>query len=569
MECPECQTHNPDGQKFCGSCGRIKDAAYIQNQMTNLPDSKFCGQCGSSLPMVGSITLARSGLITLVGQKTLDMLGYDQGEMHGKPFSLFVESADLVIFFSRLNEMLSGAKKQSFEIALKRKNKNNIYVQLECWADQHTSTSIETIQISLTETTNSHNAATHMQAQQDLLSLIFTITDNISTVNQEHLARSIEDALKKISLFTKADRCFIYSINRPSFRLDPVHEWRQPIASLQGVKVKSKNVSLSKLKRIMARLRQEKMIVVQDTDKLEPQERKELLDWLHVDSGALICHVLYSEKLPIGIIGVFKNTITDGWEPDYITLVKFFGDFIANRLPFSAIDSKSAGKPEPVTARPEKAGKKLRANTPGNVVDMSDIDPSFDEDFKKVQAEPAGRSSMENGMRFEKFSGAHPADKQSVFERGDGLVLLTCPQCGIQEAVSVGQFDTMGNAIRATCPCKKQFTAVLEKQRLYRKSVHLEGYFSLGEHFEPTAASSSTWGPMVVKDLSKTGLRFLSDKTKFIHPGELLMVRFNLDNANQALIQKPARVISITGHEVGCQFEGADSYDITLGFYFM
>ncbi|MBW1814083.1 MAG: PAS domain-containing protein [Deltaproteobacteria bacterium] len=103
--------------------------------MTNLPDSKFCGQCGSSLPMVGSITLARSGLITLVGQKTLDMLGYDQGEMHGKPFSLFVESADLVIFFSRLNEMLSGAKKQSFEIALKRKNKNNIYVQLECWAE--------------------------------------------------------------------------------------------------------------------------------------------------------------------------------------------------------------------------------------------------------------------------------------------------------------------------------------------------------------------------------------------------------------------------------------------------
>ena len=64
------------------------------------------------------------------------------------------------------------------------RNKNNIYVQLECWADQHTSTSIETIQISLTETTNSHNAAAHMQAQQDLLSLIFTITDNISTAFQ-------------------------------------------------------------------------------------------------------------------------------------------------------------------------------------------------------------------------------------------------------------------------------------------------------------------------------------------------------------------------------------------------
>jgi hypothetical protein len=319
----------------------------------------------------------------------------------------------------------------------------------------------------------------------------------------------------------------------------------------------------------MARLRQEKMIIVQDIDKMEPQERKELLNWLHVDSGALICHVIYSEKLPIGIIGVFKNTITDEWETDYVTLVKFFGDFMANRLHFSAIESKSTDKHEPVTTRPEKSRKQLRANTAGNVVDMSDIDPSLDEEFKKVQAEPAARTSMENGMRFKKFSGAHPADKQSVFERADGLVLLTCPQCGIQEAVSIGQFDTKGNAIHATCPCKKQFTVVLEKQRLYRKSVHLEGYFSLGEHFEPTAASSSTWGPMIVKDISKTGLRFLSDKTKFIHPGDLLMVRFNLDNANQALIQKPARVISVTDSDVGCQFEGADSYDITLGFYFM
>ena len=47
------------------------------------------------------------------------------------------------------------------------------------------------------------------------------------------------------------------------------------------------------------------------------------------------------------------------------------------------------------------------------------------------------------------------------------------------------------------------------------------------------------------------------------------MVRFNLDNTNQALIHKTARVISVTRHGVGCRFEGADSYDITLGFYFM
>jgi hypothetical protein len=47
------------------------------------------------------------------------------------------------------------------------------------------------------------------------------------------------------------------------------------------------------------------------------------------------------------------------------------------------------------------------------------------------------------------------------------------------------------------------------------------------------------------------------------------MVRFNLDNSNKALIHKAARVVSVTDNEVGCRFEGTDSYDITLGFYFI
>jgi hypothetical protein len=351
--------------------------------------------------------------------------------------------------------------------------------------------------------------------------------------------------------------------------MDPVYEWRQPIASLQGVEIKSKNVSLSKLKDTMAKLRQEKQLIIHDIAKLEQSERDELFNWLHIDSGSLICHVIYSEKLPIGSIGVFKNDTTDEWKPDSVSLVKFFGEFMANRLSFSAVDPKSTGKPETTSARPKKAGKKLLASSPGNVVDMSDIDPSLGDEFKNVLPEPDTIASKENSMRLEKFSGAHPADKESVFERGDGLVLLNCPHCGIQDSVAIGQFDKLGNAIRVTCPCKKQFLAVLDKRNFFRKSVNFEGYFSLSDNLEPTAAGSNTWGPMVVKDLSKTGLQFSSDKAKFIHPGDLLMVRFNLDNANQALIQKPARVISVTGHEVGCRFEGADSYDITLGFYFM
>lgn len=569
MQCPECQTPHPDGQPFCGSCGHTLEQVPATDSPAAPSHDVFCRQCGSSLTMVGDITLARSGLITQVNENALDMLGYKQNEMQGKPFSLFVESTDLVIFFSRLNELLSGMKKQSFEITLKHREKKNIYVKMECFVDQKTSTPIDTVHIFITEITHSRLAAAQLQAQQDLLNLIFSITNNISTVSREHLAHSIHDTLKKICLFAKADRCFIYSINQPMFRLDPVYEWRQPLASLPGVTVKSKNISLSKIKHTLMRLRQEKTIVVHDTAVLTPQERGELTNWYHVDIGALICHIIYSEKYPIGVIGVARNTASDAWEPYGVELVKFFGDFIADRLASSGSDRKIGIKHQQGPARVEKQGRILRPSAPGTRVDISDIDPGFEEASKEISAVAADHAFTGGGMRLEKFSGKQAADKQPVFQRGDGLILLTCPYCGIQDSVSVEQFDMLGNAIRVTCRCRKQFTAVLEKRRFFRKTVHLEGYFALSGEVEPVETSNNTWGPMVVKDLSKTGLQFSSRKAKLVQPGDLLMVRFNLDNMNEALIHKPARVVSVTGYEVGCQFEGADSYDITLGFYFI
>ena len=127
----------------------------------------------------------------------------------------------------------------------------------------------------------------------------------------------------------------------------------------------------------------------------------------------------------------------------------------------------------------------------------------------------------------------------------------------------------LGNAVTVRCACRKQFAAVLEKRRSQRKAVQLEGYFTTAGEFGPGDAKGNVWGPMVVKNLSKTGLRFYSSRVSLIDPGDLLMVRFNLDNSNKALIHKKAQVISIQKNEVGCRFEGADEYDITLGFYFM
>jgi len=553
MKCFECQVPNPDGQQFCGSCG-------------------------SSMAVDFTITIARSGLITHIDQKAADMLGYPPGDLQGKPFTLFVEQNDLVIFFSNFNDVLDKTDKKSFEIALKHKNKKNIYTQLLLRADRAEKKPIETIYISLTDITDSHMAATQKQTQQDLLGLVFTMTHDINMTSRKHLDRSIEDALKKICLFTKAHRCFIYIINRPSFRLDPLYEWRQPIDSLPGVEAKSKRVSLSEIERIMETLLIGNNIIVDDIGSLEPLERDEFLRWHHVDLKSILCHSIYLEEHPIGIIGVSRNTTNGPWDTYSDSLVNFFGNLIAKHLPISDSHGKMDHKTQQAINDLKKDKKKSQTHAPEHFVDMSLLDPNLYEELQNEPVQLTDDISEENGqqlteptqpMVLSKPSDAQPEIHQSVYQPTDGMVELTCPHCGAREPVSIGKFRPLGIAIRVSCTCSKQFNVMLDKRRSYRKSVELEGYFSLSGDVGPDAGGHSIWGPMIVQDLSKTGLKFTSSRAKLLEPGNLLLLRFNLDNENKALIHKKARVISMKGNDVRCQFEGADSYDITLGFYFM
>ena len=56
---------------------------------------------------------------------------------------------------------------------------------------------------------------------------------------------------------------------------------------------------------------------------------------------------------------------------------------------------------------------------------------------------------------------------------------------------------------------------------------------------------------MVVKNLSKTGLKFVSKHPELLKAGDRLSVRFNLDNSNRSLIEKLARVKFIHENAVG------------------
>jgi predicted ATPase/class 3 adenylate cyclase len=51
MECPECQTENPDTQKFCGECGVKLERTCPGCGAKSPPQYKFCGECGNDLSL--------------------------------------------------------------------------------------------------------------------------------------------------------------------------------------------------------------------------------------------------------------------------------------------------------------------------------------------------------------------------------------------------------------------------------------------------------------------------------------------------------------------------------------
>src|SRR5215831_12023238 len=45
--CPRCNGDNPDGAKYCGSCGSPLTCACARCGALNPPDARFCNACGS------------------------------------------------------------------------------------------------------------------------------------------------------------------------------------------------------------------------------------------------------------------------------------------------------------------------------------------------------------------------------------------------------------------------------------------------------------------------------------------------------------------------------------------
>lgn len=520
----------------------------------------------------GTITLAHTGLITRVDRKAADLLGTRQGEIQGKPFTLFVERAELAVFFSHWNKLLSTFKNQLFEITLKGAAHKT---RLECSTTRGPSGKIKAIQIVLAGRSDQPPATEPpVQPAQDLPALIFAISSGIGAADAKHLDRSIEDALGRIGLFAEADHCFIHTLNRSSKRLDPACEWRRQPQSGKHPAAGSKSIPLSKVRRIMSRLRRDRIMTFHDAAQLDPVERNELPAWPGGGTGAGIFYFICPSSVPVGVVGVTRKAARSRWSEECESLVRFFGDFMAGRLLSQAhitspADPRRGDRPasgSPTAGAPERpgiiGGFKQKSAPPQIRRSQWETDLDAPQTWSKAPA-------VERSMTFEPSDDDKADIHLPVLPGDDRQVILSCPDCGKQKPVPLKQLTALGSAISATCPCARRFTILFDRRKVPRRTVRLEAIVTRVGDAASIADRPRKLGWMVIKDLSREGLRLASVNARHLNPGDLLMVQFNLDNSSRTLIEKLARVASINGDEVGCRFEVIDRHDITLGFYLM
>ncbi len=105
MQCPGCQTENPQAAKFCRGCGRRLEGACPACGHANLPGSRFCNECGSPLtsdpapaPSVAEAASRSRGIAAYTPKHLADKILQARSALEGERRQATVLFADLAGF---------------------------------------------------------------------------------------------------------------------------------------------------------------------------------------------------------------------------------------------------------------------------------------------------------------------------------------------------------------------------------------------------------------------------------------------------------------------------------------
>lgn len=140
---------------------------------------------------------------------------------------------------------------------------------------------------------------------------------------------------------------------------------------------------------------------------------------------------------------------------------------------------------------------------------------------------------------------------------------ITCPKCNSVKVANVKPYKGSRKPLTIKCRCGWVFHGILETRKYYRKYVKLSGSYR--------QAGSHNYGPMVVENLSMSGVGFRTRVPQPLHVGDILTVTFVLDNKARTEITKDVvvKLVSkqITDTFVGTAFRNPQAFYKELAWY--
>jgi len=150
-----------------------------------------------------------------------------------------------------------------------------------------------------------------------------------------------------------------------------------------------------------------------------------------------------------------------------------------------------------------------------------------------------------------------------IFLGNKDQVLISCAMCNRAKSVDTSKINNIHKPVLVRCACGHSFSVVFEKRGKYRKTVSFPGSYSKEE-------ISFHQRLMIVRNLSKTGIGFITTFEENISEGDILNVEFTLDNEQKTVVRAKVIVRYVSERYIGAEFSSLNpSQQADLGFYLL
>lgn len=498
------------------------------------------------------IALDKTGRIVYVNPSAVDLIGAAQSYLLGKPISLFITPEDQATFYINRSRIAAGTVVPPFEINLRKKDGDLLSVRVKAQTIESPGHRLPGMLLAVDDITAYRQALERLQFKEDMAHLLFSTLDDLASFSAADIDTIIVYALEKIGIVSRADRVYVCLFDDQKTRLSITHEWLGDGIDAPALQ----NIPVGKFAQVLKKIKNQTVISITEIDTLSPSERDDHERFHASGVKSVIFTPLFYGRHLLGIIGCDAVRQTVRWSKEIQQLLGCIGIAIVQAL---------------VRAQTEKAPESVRRPILGLVEPASpaadDKVPEYDGPIEIVD-EAVALDQTDRDWRFVAEIPDDPGQVDIVFLKDGKTARLACNHCNRQRQLDIAQIRTIGSQLKATCVCGLVKYIKVELRREHRKTVNLRGVFMRGPG-DRLALKSDDWGHIEVYNLSRHGIGFKAAGKADIRVNDRFRVKFTLDNTAQSIIQKEVVVRSVVERMIGCQFEGQDACDVTLGFYML